>query len=258
MRRCVRWASWLALPCAFSRAACTPRPASCSSPARLTLLDAKRALYYWPSLRHRSRSLHATADIFQQLKANQDEPDPVAGAALARLQPRASLPAAACHIAAAHRTCRWADSAPAAAVTRTACFAAGNPFWACTGLTLRDFFSSACCTLSLPFCSCAAATVGVPDEAAGAGGAAPQEALTNQPAIDLLRRLPGGSLRPLPALGRAFLAPRACCATWARPLVATGPATPQLSGCCSPAPASSCRRDRGQLARAGAGGGQPG
>ena len=27
----------------------------------------------------RSRSLHATADIFQQLKANQDEPDPVTG-----------------------------------------------------------------------------------------------------------------------------------------------------------------------------------
>jgi DNA excision repair protein ERCC-4 len=61
-----------------------------------------------------SRSLHATADIFQQLKANQDEPDPVT-----------------------------------------------------------------------------AATVGVPDEAAAGGGAAPAEALVNQPAIDLLRRLPG-------------------------------------------------------------------
>lgn len=27
-----------------------------------------------------SRSLHATADMFAQLKANQDEPDPVTGA----------------------------------------------------------------------------------------------------------------------------------------------------------------------------------
>lgn len=36
-----------------------------------------------------SRSLHATADIFQQLKANQEEPDPVAGEpATARDRPR--------------------------------------------------------------------------------------------------------------------------------------------------------------------------
>ncbi len=44
-----------------------------------------------------------------------------------------------------------------------------------------------CCSFSRP----AAATVGVPDEAAVGGGAAPAEALVNQSAIDLLRRLPG-------------------------------------------------------------------
>jgi DNA excision repair protein ERCC-4 len=43
---------------------------------RLALL-----LLHFPRLRLIwSRSLHATADIFQQLKANQEEPDPVAGA----------------------------------------------------------------------------------------------------------------------------------------------------------------------------------
>jgi hypothetical protein len=34
-----------------------------------------------------SRSLHATADIFRSLKANQDEPDPVTAAATGRCPP---------------------------------------------------------------------------------------------------------------------------------------------------------------------------
>ena len=64
--------------------------------------------------------------------------------------------------------------------------------------------------------------MGVPDEAAGAGGAAPQEALTNQPAIDLLRRLPGKTIEPLRPLRLLQ------CARWCDPICA-GPQCVALS-----------------------------
>ena len=73
------------------------RPGSSAQPAHI--LTAPVACCLLPAsgcLPRRSRSLHATADIFQQLKANQDEPDPVAGTPALHRQPSAAPLAARC------------------------------------------------------------------------------------------------------------------------------------------------------------------
>lgn len=76
--------------------------------------------------------------------------------------------------------------------------------------------------------------MGVPDEAERAGGGAPAEAVVNQAAIDLLRRLPGG-------VGAAGQGPRDGEAGWATSAAETRVGLANAGLCapgraCSPTP----------------------
>ena len=113
-----------------------------------------------------SRSLHATAQIFHQLKSNQEEPDPVAGGAHGCVGRIFDSCVASGELAGAASSPASLSPCRSPAVARCCCFC-------------RDCF--------------AAATVGVPMEAGGGGPAG--ESVVNQSAIDLLRRLPGAPCR---------------------------------------------------------------
>ena len=135
-----------------------------------------------------SRSLHATADLFHQLKANQEEPDAVAGGWVGG--------GAEGQRAGEGREVGGGGAGRGQGRPGGATPGGGRGRRGGVGCARRSFLCGLCQPSPPPRTTLhttpAAATVGVPVEAEAAAAAAGGETLVNQAAIDLLRRLPGG------------------------------------------------------------------